>query len=208
METVGKTEHCTLPPHTCQTPESCSRRADGRSEGKARSILSFTNKHPFVPLTGTINLSWDSERQLLPHIHSPQRSARAHTSDKEPIICTVLTVYNSQGQDPSSAGSCNPVKNLTNGTACSLLNSQEELDEHQAPDAPSIQAQKAVLTGERQTGMTGNRGTAYKPQHCGNMALGMGNYATNKNTALGSVIREQKNPVVLPQMQSRLDTAR
>lgn len=57
-------------------------------------------------------------------------------------------MYNSQGQDPPSAGPSDPVKNLTNGTAHSLFNSQEELDEHQAPDAPSIQAQEAVVTAE------------------------------------------------------------
>lgn len=49
-------------------------------------------------------------------------------------------MYNSQGQDPSGAGPRNPVKNLTNGTACGLFNSQEKLDEHKATDAPSIQA--------------------------------------------------------------------
>lgn len=40
------------------------------------------------------------------------------------------------------------------------------------------------------------------------MALGMGNYASNKNTAVGTVINEQKYPVVLHQMQIRLDMAR
>lgn len=74
-------------------------------------------------------------------------------------------MYNSQGQDPASAGPRDPVKNLTNGTACSLFNSQEELDEHQATDAPSIQAQEAVVTGERQIQITGSCGTAYKSQH-------------------------------------------
>lgn len=126
----------------------------------------------FPSLTNIPSFHWQgqqisvgTQRQLPPHIHSQQRSTLAHTSDKGPIMCTVLTMYNSQGQDPSSAGSRDPVKNLTNGTACSLLDSQEELDEHQATDAPSIQTQEAVLTGERQTGMTGSCGTAYKPQH-------------------------------------------
>lgn len=74
-------------------------------------------------------------------------------------------MYNSQRQDPSSAGACDPVKNLTNGTARGLFNSQEKLDEHKAPDAPSIQAQEPVLTGERQTQVTGSCGTDYKPQN-------------------------------------------
>jgi len=74
-------------------------------------------------------------------------------------------MYNSQGQDAPSAGPRNPVKNLTNGTARSLFDSQEKLDEHQASDAPSIQAQEAVGTREKHTQMTGGCGTAYKSQH-------------------------------------------
>lgn len=61
-----------------------------------------------------------------------------------------LTMYNSQCKDPSCACPCNPVEEVPDGTACSFLNSNEKLDKHQAPDAPSIQTQNTVKTRREQ----------------------------------------------------------
>lgn len=82
-------------------------------------------------------------------------------------------MYNSQGQDAPGAGPCDPVENLPNGSPRGLFNRQQELDEHQAPDAPSVQAQEAVVTAEGQAQLTGT-GTADRPQILGSQIPGDG----------------------------------